>query len=61
MRQNLYRQARSPPVEHGWTTRGNQHGNTQWIPPPHLDHDQPRTNTYHHPEKLLLDDDDEGE
>ncbi|WP_343709027.1 hypothetical protein, partial [Mycobacterium sp.] len=30
---------------------------TEWIPPPHLDHGQPRTNTYHHPEKLLRKDD----
>jgi len=35
-------------------------GDTEWIPPPHLDHGQPRINTYHHPEKLLRDDD-EGE
>jgi len=40
-------------AEHGWTTRTNHHGDTEWIPPPHLDHGQPRTNTYHHPEKLL--------
>ena len=40
-------------VEHGWTTRKRKNGNTEWIPPPHLDHGQPRTNTYHHPEKLL--------
>ena len=44
----------------GWTTRkGNTRGQTEWIPPPHLDHGQPRTNTYHHPEKLLLDDEDD--
>ncbi|WP_438502196.1 hypothetical protein, partial [Mycobacterium arosiense] len=30
----------------------------QWIPPPHLDRGQPRTNTFHHPEKLLRDQDD---
>jgi hypothetical protein len=47
-------------AEQGWTTRKNAHGDTEWIPPPHLDHGQPRTNTYHHPEKLLRDDD-EGE
>jgi hypothetical protein len=47
-------------ADHGWTTRKNQHGDTEWIPPPHLDHGQPRTNTYHHPEKLLRDDDDDG-
>ncbi|AKN15523.1 hypothetical protein B586_01445 [Mycobacterium haemophilum DSM 44634] len=46
----------------GWTTRKNTHGDTEWIPPPHLDHRQPRTNTYWHPEKLLHDrDDDEGD
>ena len=43
-------------AEQGWTTRKNAHGDTEWIPPPHLDHGQPRTNTYHHPEKLLQDD-----
>ena len=44
-------------AEQGWTTRKNHHGDTEWIPPAHLDHGQPRTNTYHHPEKLLCDDD----
>ncbi len=50
-------------TEKGWTTRKNTRGHTEWIPPPHLDHGQPRINTYHHPEKLLRDedDDDEGE
>ena len=43
----------------GFTTRKNTHGDTEWIPPPHLDHGQPRTNTFHHPEKLLTPDDDE--
>ncbi len=42
-----------PLAEDGWTTRKNHHGQTEWIPPPHLDYGQPRTNTYHHPEKLL--------
>src|SRR6202042_508356 len=48
-------------ADQGWTTRKNAHGQTEWIPPPHLDHGQPRTNTYHHPEKLLQakEDDDE--
>ena len=40
-------------ADHGWTTRKNAHGQTEWIPPPHLDHGQPRVNTYWHPEKLL--------
>jgi len=46
-------------ADQGWTTRKNQHGQTEWIPPPHLDHGQPRTNTFHHPEKLLQDDEDD--
>ncbi|OMC19739.1 HNH endonuclease signature motif containing protein, partial [Mycobacterium sp. SP-6446] len=37
----------------GWSTRKNAKGETEWIPPPHLDRGQPRTNTYWHPEKLL--------
>jgi hypothetical protein len=45
-------------VENGWTTRKNAHGDTQWTPPPHLDHGQPRTNSFHHPEKLLAPEDD---
>jgi hypothetical protein len=28
-------------------------GDIEWIPPPHLDHGQPWTNSLHHPEKLL--------
>ncbi|QNI08668.1 HNH endonuclease [Mycobacterium kubicae] len=48
-----------PLAEQGYTTRTNTRGDTEWIPPPHLDHGQPRTNTYHHPEKLLSDGDDE--
>jgi hypothetical protein len=42
-------------TEHGWTTRKNGRGDTEWIPPPHLDHGQPRVNRFHHPEKLLCD------
>lgn len=38
---------------HGWTTRRRANGHTEWIPPPHLDRGQPRTNTYHHPEQQL--------
>nr|WP_321970098.1 DUF222 domain-containing protein [Mycobacterium tuberculosis] len=45
-----------PLAERGWTTRKNAHGDTEWLPPPHLDHGQPRVNTFHHPEKLLADD-----
>ena len=48
-------------AEQGWTTRKNQRGDTEWIPPPHLDYGQPRINTFHHPEKLLRDDEDDDE
>jgi hypothetical protein len=46
-------------VEKGWTTRTNAQGDTEWIPPAHLDHGQPRTNPHHHPERFLHDGDDE--
>jgi Domain of unknown function (DUF222) len=46
-------------AEQGWTTRTNAHGETEWIPPPHLDRGQPRTNPYHHPERFLRDRDDD--
>ncbi|BBZ70013.1 HNH endonuclease signature motif containing protein [Mycobacterium paraseoulense] len=46
-------------LEKGWTTRRRANGDTEWIPPPHLDRGQPRTNTFHHPEKVLAEDDDE--
>ena len=42
----------------GWKTRKNAKGDTEWIPPPHLDRGRPRVNTFHHPEKLLPDRDD---
>ncbi len=46
----------------GWTTRKRHNGDTEWIPPPHLERGQPRTNTFHHPERLLRDgDDDDGD
>jgi hypothetical protein len=45
----------------GWTTRKNATGDTEWIPPPHLDRGQPRTNTFHHPETLLSDHDSDGD
>ena len=48
-------------AEQGWTTRKNHNGDTEWIPPAHLDHGQPRTNTFHHPEKLLQDDEDDDD
>jgi hypothetical protein len=36
----------------GWTTRKNDNGETEWIPPPDQDHGQRRTNTYFHPERM---------
>jgi len=46
----------------GWATRKRKDGDTEWIPPPHLDRGQPRTNNFHHPENLLQSgDEDEGE
>lgn len=44
----------------GWTTRKNARGDTEWIPPPHLDRGQRRVNNYHHPERYLLPEDDQG-
>ncbi|KAQ71046.1 HNH endonuclease, partial [Mycobacterium tuberculosis] len=41
-------------------THNNTHGHTEWLPPPHLDHGQPRTNTFHHPEKLLRHNDEDN-
>jgi hypothetical protein len=46
-------------LEKGWTTRKRASGDTEWIPPAHLDHGQPRTNTFHHPEKILADEDED--
>ncbi|AGZ49411.1 HNH endonuclease signature motif containing protein [Mycobacterium kansasii] len=45
-------------AEKGWRTRKNARGDTEWIPPAHLDRGQPRTNPYHHPERFLSDGDD---
>lgn len=47
-------------LEKGWTTQRWANGDTEWIPPPHSDRGQPRTNSYHHPEKLLAETDEEG-
>ena len=43
----------------GWKTRKRPDGTTEWIPPPHLDHGQRRTNSYFHPERMLPDDADD--
>ncbi|RAU95643.1 hypothetical protein DQP58_12030 [Mycobacterium colombiense] len=49
-----------PLAEKSWTTRKRANGDTEWIPPPHLDRGQPRVNTFHHPEQLMTDDDDDA-
>ena len=38
-----------------------RHRCAEWIPPPHLDHGQPRINTFHHPENLLCESNDEDD
>lgn len=43
----------------GFTTRISPDGEVEWIPPAHLDHGQPRTNPYHHPERMLRQEDNE--
>jgi hypothetical protein len=48
-------------TSHGWKTRKTHNGTTETLPPPHHDHGQPRTNHYHHPEKLLADREDNGD
>lgn len=39
----------------GWSTRKRHDGVIETLPPAHLDCGQPRTNSYHHPGKLLRD------
>jgi Domain of unknown function (DUF222) len=43
----------------GWATTKLPNGRTAWHPPPNLDRGGPRTNDYHHPERLFDDNDDE--
>ncbi|SKR46594.1 Conserved protein of uncharacterised function possible rep13e12 repeat protein [Mycobacteroides abscessus subsp. abscessus] len=41
-------------LQQGWTTRKRRSdGITEWIPPPHLDTGQSRTNDHHHPERFI--------
>jgi hypothetical protein len=40
-------------LEKGWRTIKLVNGQTQWIPPPQLEHGQARTNDYHHPERFF--------
>ena len=45
----------------GWRTQKNANGDTEWIPPPRMERGQPRTNSFHHPEKLLRDGDEKDD
>ena len=45
----------------GWTTSIRKDGRTEWIPPPELDTGQTRVNDYHHPERMLIGNDDDDE
>ena len=38
----------------GWTTRIDEHHDTEWHPPPNLDNGQNRVNHYHHPERFRM-------
>jgi hypothetical protein len=48
-----------PLAEQGWVTRKRKDGLTEWVPPARLDYGQHRVNLFHHPEKLLYDDEDD--
>lgn len=39
--------------EQGWTTRLGETGRVEWIPPPKLDHGQPRVNPFHFIESVI--------
>lgn len=47
-----------PLAEKGWTTRTTATGDIEWVPPAHLDRGQRRINRYHHPNKILCEQDD---
>ena len=42
-------------AEQGWQVRIRNDGAVEWIPPPPLDTGQTRINTYHHPDRTLVD------
>jgi hypothetical protein len=42
-------------ADKGWRTIKLANGQTQWIPPPRIEHGQARTNDYHHPERFFGD------
>lgn len=39
--------------EQGWVTRLGESGRVEWIPPPKLDHGQPRVNPFHFIEAVI--------
>lgn len=46
-------------IGNGWATTKLPNHRTAWFPPERFDRGGPRTNNYHHPERLLDDNDDE--
>ena len=44
--------------DEGWTTRLNDDGVVEWVPPPHLNL-PPGVNNFHHPERYLKEDDED--
>ncbi len=50
-----------PLAERGWITRKNSRGETEWIPPPRQDRGQPRANNFHHPEEILVEENNDGD
>ncbi|HUO38621.1 MAG TPA: HNH endonuclease signature motif containing protein [Mycobacterium sp.] len=40
-------------ADEGWTVRLNEHGQVEWLPPPHLNRDGPTVNNFHHPQRYL--------
>jgi hypothetical protein len=47
-------------AENGWQVTIRKDGVVEWIPPPLLDGGRARTNTYHHPQRMLAEPDDEN-
>jgi hypothetical protein len=46
-------------ADEGWTVRLNERGQTEWIPPPHLDRDGPKVDNFHHPERYFAEPEDD--
>ncbi|AQT79435.1 hypothetical protein B1R94_09390 [Mycolicibacterium litorale] len=48
-------------ADEGYCVRIRTDGSVEWIPPPHNDVGQARTNVYHHPERMLTTSDEVGD